>query len=475
MEPTTSTATPAPEQTSTDGLAPGRLGVAAIVFFVMSAAAPLTVVVSGAPFAVLLGGVGGPGAMLAAGVVLMLFAAGFTAMSRHVTNAAAFYAYATQGLGRVVGSATAVMTTAGYVLLLLSFYGYAAFYGQSVIEDMAGVDVPWWALGLAIVAAIGFIGARNVEVGARFLAVLLTAEVALLAGVSIAVLVRGGPEPLSLAPFDPGNWLVGPGAAALFVLAFGSYIGFEGTAIYAEEARHPHRTIPRATYVAVAFLALFYAFSFWCFVTAFGVEGVIGAVASPDFADLPFVQAQDYLGTWAMKVMEVLIVTSFLACLISFQNAASRYLFSLGREGLLPGWLGHTDPRHSSPARASHVLMGLGIATVALCAVAGWDPLLDLGLLPYAAGVASIIAAQAICAVAVVAFFARDRRGFSVFRALIAPGLGALGLLTGLYLVVSHFDIASAQTGFANVVLLTIPVLFFIGGGVRALMTAERD
>lgn len=453
-----------------DGLASGRLGVISIVFFVMSAAAPLTVAVSGAPLTVLLGGVGGPGAMFAAGVVLLLFAAGFTAMSQHVSNAAAFYAYVSRGLGRVAGSATAVMTTAGYGLLLLAFYGFGAFYGELLLDSMFGLQVPWWLVALLMVVGIGVLGARNVEVGARFLAVLLTAEVALLAAISIAVLVKGGPEPLSLAPFDPSNWLAGSGTGALFVLAFGAYIGFEGTAIYAEEAKDPHRTIPRATYLAVGFLAIFYAFSFWCFITAFGVGGVLAAVASPDFAELPFVQADTYLGVWAMRTMEVLIVTSFVACLISFQNAAARYLFSLGREGLLPRWLGHTSARHSAPARASWLLMSAALVAVAVSAVAGWDPLLDLGLKPYAAGVASIIAAQAICAVAVVAFFAPDRRGFGVFRALVAPGLGALGLLTGLYFVVTNFDVASGQTGFVNVVLLGVPVVFFAVGAIRALV-----
>ena len=61
----------------TGGLASGSLGVWAIVFFVMSAAAPLTVVASGAPLTVFIGGIGGPGAMFAAGVVLVALIAAF--------------------------------------------------------------------------------------------------------------------------------------------------------------------------------------------------------------------------------------------------------------------------------------------------------------------------------------------------------------------------------------------------------------
>ncbi|GAA3367115.1 hypothetical protein GCM10020367_68800 [Streptomyces sannanensis] len=53
--------------------------------------------------------------------------------------------------------------------------------------------------------------------------------------------------------------MFGAGAGGMFVLVLGAFIGFEGTAIYSEEAREPKRTIPRATYLAVAFLALFYS------------------------------------------------------------------------------------------------------------------------------------------------------------------------------------------------------------------------
>src|SRR5688572_27611444 len=81
----------------------GHLGTAQIVFFVVAAASPLTVVLSTGPFSLRVGGIGAPGAMLVTGVVLALFACGFTAMAQHVRDAGAFYAYVTRGLGRIPG------------------------------------------------------------------------------------------------------------------------------------------------------------------------------------------------------------------------------------------------------------------------------------------------------------------------------------------------------------------------------------
>jgi amino acid transporter len=63
------------------------------VFFVLSAAAPLTVMVGFAALAFMFGGVIAPMGYLIAGIVFAVFAVGFTAMSRHMRNSGAFYAY----------------------------------------------------------------------------------------------------------------------------------------------------------------------------------------------------------------------------------------------------------------------------------------------------------------------------------------------------------------------------------------------
>ena len=42
--------------------------------------------------------------------------------------------------------------------------------------------------------------------------------------------------------------------------------------------------------------------------------------------------------------MSMLILTSSFACGMAFHNTAARYLYSLGREGVLPAALGKTHP-----------------------------------------------------------------------------------------------------------------------------------
>jgi amino acid transporter len=91
---------------SSDRLRCDALGVAAVSFFVVSAAAPLTAVAGGYPIAMLLGnGPGVPAATLLVMIILLIFSVGYTAMARHVANAGSFYAFAARGLGGHAGGA----------------------------------------------------------------------------------------------------------------------------------------------------------------------------------------------------------------------------------------------------------------------------------------------------------------------------------------------------------------------------------
>ncbi|MFV0253147.1 MAG: APC family permease [Beutenbergiaceae bacterium] len=470
----------APAAVPTAGkLAGGKLGVASIVFFVVSAAAPLSVIASGAPFSIRLGGIGAPGAIVVCGIVLILFAAGFTAMSKYVRNAGAFYAYVTRGLGSDMGNGVAVMVTGAYALALISFYGVLGFFTQLTMADVFGIDLPWGVWSLIALVIVTVLGHRQVDLGARVLAVLLTAEVAILLALSLAIVIQGGPEPFSAAPFSPQSVFFAAGAGSLFVLGFGSYLGFEGTAIYAEEAVKPERTIPTATYVAIGFLAVFYGFTYWTVVTAFGVDGILAIAQSDNFGDMVFLATEDYLGQWAAVTMRVLIVTSFLACLIAFHNACARYLFAMGRAGLLPARLGRTHKSTHSPYVASAFLSCLAALALVVTIALGGDPYLQLGIWTYSAGVVGIVVAQLVCAIAVIAFFARDRKGHTFARVQLAPALGALGMGIGVTLIVSNFEVITGTTGVANWLMMApTPLLFVVGivaGRVRTVRARQAQ
>ncbi|MFT4231702.1 MAG: APC family permease [Leucobacter sp.] len=458
-------------------LAKGKLGTFDIVFFVVSAAAPLTVAVSSAPLAFLVGGIGAPGAMLASGVVLILFAIGFTAMSRFVRNTGAFYAYAAAGLGKPIGVGVAFITIVAYAFLCLCFYALLGFYADLTFSHLFGIEIHWSVWSAVSVLIIGILGYRRIDVGAKVLAVLLTAEITILLIISIAILLQNGGTigEATAASFDPRNVFFASGASALFVFGFGAFLGFEGTVIYAEEAKRPSRTVPRATYIAIVFLAVFYAFTFWTLTIAFGVDGVIELANADNFEEMMFIAGDNALGAWAGVVMEILIVTSFFACTLAFHNACSRYLFSLGREGLLPSRLALTHPRMHSPHIASASLTAITLIAIVIGGLSGTDPFLGIGLWSYAIGVAGLVFSQGVAAVSVVGFFWKDRRGYGVWHVVIAPVLGALGLLTAFLVIATHFDIVSGVEGPVNWAMLACVPLIFAAGIVVAVVIRKRS
>jgi amino acid transporter len=104
----------------------GRLGVFAVAFFVISAAAPLTAMAGGAPVAMLLGnGPGIPLAYVVVSVILLIFSVGYTAMARHHTSTGAFYSFVARGL-RQAGGAAAIIALLGYNAMQIGLYGLFA-------------------------------------------------------------------------------------------------------------------------------------------------------------------------------------------------------------------------------------------------------------------------------------------------------------------------------------------------------------
>lgn len=301
--------------------------------------------------------------------LLILFAIGFTAMSRFVRNTGAFHAYAAAGLGKPVGVGVACITVVAYGFLCICFYALLGFYANLTFAHLFGIELHWgvWACVSALI--IGVLGYRRIDVGAKVLAVLLTAEIAILLVISIA------------------------------------------------------------------FLAIFYAFTFWALTAALGVDGVIALANSDDFEEMMFIAGENALGAWAGVVMEILIVTSFFACALAFHNACARYLFSLGRERLLPGVLARTHPKMKSPHVASIALTALSLIAMIVGAVSGADLFLGIGLWSYAIGVAGLIFSQGVAAVSVIGFFWKDRRGYGIWRVVVAPILGALGLLSAFVVI----------------------------------------
>jgi amino acid transporter len=428
-----------------------------------------------APLAILFGGIGAPVAYLAVGVLLCLFAVGFTAMTPYIRNAGAFYSYITRGLGRPAGLGAALLAVFSYNALQIGVFGAFGFFAAGTANDLLGVDLPWWVYAFAGVAVVWFLGFRSITLGARVLAALLIAETAILVLLAGAILVKGGASGLSLASFAPSHVFTSQMSAPLG-LAVAAFTGFEATAIYREEARDPDRTVPRATYLAVGFLGLFYTFVVWVIVQAFGNDGAVGAAAKNP-AEMFFTAMTHYVGTWATDLQRVLIITSLLASLLAFHNAITRYGYALATEHALPAPLGRIHPRHRSPWIAGIAQSALAALTVTVFATIGADPYNQFLLWVNTPGVVGILVLQTLAACAVVVFFRRNpaTRGERGARTLVAPALAAVLLAVTTALVCTRLNLFTGAGPAVNWTLVALtPVVFLTGVALAARMRRTR-
>ena len=446
-------ASPEVDPSSTSSGLRGNVGWVGIVFFVVAAAAPLTVVFGSLPPALTFGGIGIPGAMLVAGIVLIFFAVGFTAMSRYVRNAGAFYAYASRGIGKPVGIGVALVAVISYAALSIAFYGLIGFFGNIAGNQVFGLDLPWWVYSGVALIVVFLLSRRQVDVGAKVLGTLLTLEVLIVVALMISIIVQGGSgEPFSFAPFSFDNVFLAPGVGILFVFAFGAYLGFEATAVYSEEAQDAERSVPRATYVAVAFLAVFYALSFAVIIYGFGIEGSLAIASDPESAQfLTAISATTYLGEWGANAMLILVVTFLKKLSIYDENKTAIAETSVIRK------LGRFLPCSSQP-------LVQAVVVVLITAITGTDPYFGMAIWAYSGGVAGLVLVQAAAAYAVFGYFRKDRRGHGIFRVLIAPLLGAIGLTIGWIFIVLNLNVLSGTDGAANLWrILPGPALLLIG------------
>jgi amino acid transporter len=435
-------------ESSGESLAANRLGIAGIVFFVVAAAAPLVGMTGAVPVAIGLGnGAGAPGAYLVAGIVLLLFSVGYSTMSHQVSNAGAFYAYVGRGLGSVAGVGSAFVSLVAYLAVQLAIYGFFGTVAASQLNDKLGTNLSWWAWCLIAWAVVTVLSILQVDIGAKVLGVLMGLEVLSLFVTALAVLFHGGgKDGLDFgASFAPSHVFAGGlsgGAGIALAFAFASFIGFEATAIYAEETKDPKRAVPIATYTAIVLIAALFALTSWAIVSGIGGDHAVDNVMKisnnlGNPAEVVYSVARDFVGGWMATLMSWLVLSSLFAGLLAFQNSAARYFFALGRARVLPRALDRVN-RHGAPvygAVATSVIAGI---VIVIFAAAHKDPYLNMFSWFSSMTVLAILLVEALVSLSVIVYF---RNNPHWWRTITAPVLAILGLGMAFYLVMARFGL----------------------------------
>ncbi len=479
---TTESAEVGPTAQAPAGLKKGAVGIVAVLFMAVANAAPITAMTGNTPIAVGFGnGLGAPAGFLFATIILTLFALGYVAMARYITTTGAFYGFISHGLGQIWGMASGMLATFAYVVFEGSLIGGCAYFANDAVNTIFGVNIHWLVFAIVATVAIGALCHFHISLTAAILGVTLTCEVVILLALAFSVIFSGGgPDGFMLKQtvmlnnafesLPAGAYgtaaVTGSMAIGLF-FAFWSWVGFETTAVYGEESRNPKKIVPRATIIAVVGLGLFYTFISAMVLAGNGAKESVEASISANPLDLFFKLVDAKLGAVPLDIYKILLVIGSFACALAFHNAASRYLFALGREipsDKIKNTIGAAHPSHGSPYIASAIQSVITLVIVllffAFTAVqvpdANGTPVDTPALVPYVniygllalIGTAAILLVQAICSAAVISYFwAKKTHRGNVITTLMCPLIGGVAML---YVVWTLWDNRAFAAGLAS-------------------------
>lgn len=261
--------------------------------------------------------------------------------------------YATQGLGavagRIAGFGVVATGTISSAVIALAFTGY--------VRDL--IAIPESVVAVVLIASLAAIASRGIKESVLFAAAITVLEV----GTLLVISVLGFPalfEGNAVSEVISGT-AGGPGTSAVFagaIVAFFAFVGFEDIANMAEETIDARRAGPRAIMITLVITVAVY------------VLLALIAVSVPERSQLvdssaPMATLFELLTGRDGRIVSVVAVVAMINGVLVQIVMASRMLYGMAAEQLIPAGLAVVDKRRQTPVRAT-VLVAFAILVLAL-------------------------------------------------------------------------------------------------------------
>lgn len=332
------------------------LSLGSVVLFGIAYMTPIIVL---GTFGILADTTGGvvPAAYVAASVAMLFTAFSYARMAAAFPVAGSAYSYVRKAINPKLGFLAGWAVLLDYLFLPMAIWLIGAAYLHSAFPN---VPQPVWVLAfIGVTTAINVVGlrlAKNVN-GALMLVQFLV----LVAFVALCVhyVLGDASKPLwSLAPFIKEGMqlpLIMSGAA----IACYSFLGFDAVSTLTEETRDPRRTIPKAILLITLIGGLIFI------TTSYFVQLAHPSTEFQSADSAAYEIARNIGGDVFVSIFLIGLIVGQFTSGLSAQASASRLLFAMGRDGVLPPSLfGRLSERFGTPV-GSIVLCGV-VALLAL-------------------------------------------------------------------------------------------------------------
>lgn len=395
-----------------------RLGLPGVVLFGLAYMAPLIVLGTFGIVATTTEGTV-PSAYLLALVAMLFTAASYGKMAATHPVAGSAYTYVRKAVDARAGFLV------GWAVLLDYFFLPMVIWligGAYLSAEFPGVPTWIWLITfIALTTVLNVLGIKIAEKANFVLMAFQLLVIGFFVVLSVKQVLHVGDALASTQPFfHPGSTFgtISGGAA----LATYSFLGFDAVTTLTEETTEPRKTIPRA----ILLTALIGGGIF--IVLAYFTQLAHPGSTFTDESSAAFEIATTIGGNlFASFFLAGLVVAQF-ASGIAAQASASRLMFAMGRDGVLPRVFGRLQPRFATPVFGI-VLTGLvGLVALAL------DVSTSTSFINFGA-----FTAFTFVNVSVLATWLRDRSGKRVLTWVVFPVIGAV---VDLWLLVNLDGIA---------------------------------
>lgn len=360
-------------------------------------------------------GAAAPWVYLAVAIVMAAVVVCFAEASSRVPTSGGSYGFVAAAFGPGAGFVAGMLV---WVSSVLACGGIAAAFADGLAASVPLLREPGMR-ELLIAVVIGGLAAVNMTGAApatRFISVTTAAKL-----VPLGLFVAAGAWLLaSFGAAAAATAVPGHDLGSALVLALFAFCGMETPLSASGEVSAPERTIPRALFLGMGFIAILYI-SLQLVAQALLGAGLAGS-ATP---------LADAIGRRLPALGPVLLLGATFSRLIWIASdlfGAPRILFAFARDGLLAGWLGRVSARGRVPANAIalHALLAAGFALT--------GTFRSLAIL-------STLATAALYALAAAAAWRLQRRAIALFgrpltfRALPAAAVLAIASMAAVILV----------------------------------------
>ncbi len=304
-------------------------------------------------------GVHAPWSFLLAAIVMGFTVASYIELSTRYPVSAGEAAYVRAAFGsRVLSTVTGLLTVVIAIVASAAVALGSAGYIQQFMDLPRSLIVIVLVVGLGAVAAWGIL--ESVIIASFFT---LIEAGGLIAIIVVAFHVEL-PVMATLANTPALEIGALSGIAFGSLLAFFAFIGFEDLANVTEEAKAPHRDIPRAMVLTLLISTGLYVFVAAVAVSAVSIERLS---SSPAPLSLVF---REIAGVSPTTITAIAIVAT-LNTILAQMTMAARVIYGLARDGDLPPVLAHLSPRTGTPVLATTLIVA-SIVTLALGISFAW-------------------------------------------------------------------------------------------------------